>query len=76
MKTLKKLTTKALDNHGHLYDVEIQDSDGGPVLRILETPGGWYVNTVASHEGPILSIDFGLNWNCINFDEILAEALA
>jgi hypothetical protein len=51
------------------------------VLRITGTPGGWYMSTLlggdkyaTAHVGSTISIDFGQDWNCINFDEVLAEA--
>lgn len=69
----KQLTTQARDNHGYRYDVEIQDIDSKPVLRILGTPGGWFYTDVRNH-GQIISLDFGQSWDCVNFDEVLREA--
>lgn len=80
---MKTLTTKATDNHGHSYDVTLIQVQHGKfdkkdwVLRMLNTPGGWYMTTL--EEKPIEStiyLDMGQNWTCTNFDAVMAEAQA
>lgn len=50
------------------------------VLHITTTPGHWYMSTLLEEDrhgrtmGKVISIDFGQNWNCINFDEVMKEA--
>ena len=73
---MKILTTKALDNHGHSYEVHLRESKGEWVLHITTTPGQWYMSTLASFRGDRLSIDFGQKWDCINASAILTEARA
>lgn len=77
------LNTRAIDNHGHSYEVRLLRSDyekiPSLVLRILDTPGSWYLKTILGRDGfgpPIrdkISIDFGQNWDCINMDQVMAE---
>jgi hypothetical protein len=58
------------------------------MLCINETPGHWYMVTLldpvlgASHghwDGPnpskVISIDFGQDWTCVNFDEVMLAAI-
>jgi len=73
---IQKLNTKAIDNHGNRYDVELQTRENDkPVLRILGTPGGWYLNGLQNKTlRDVISIDHGQGWDCINLQEILAEA--
>lgn len=77
------LDTKAQDNHGHEYMVilleQVRPYFDKPdwVLRIVGTPGSWYMTTLEN--GPVkknLSIDFGQGWTCVNFDEVMTEAQA
>lgn len=77
------LKTKALDNHGHRYAVRLvfdhSDIMGWKwLLRIENTPGHWYMSTLLEHGYPRqsgIAIDAGQNWNIINFDEVVAEAI-
>lgn len=72
--TTRKLTTTARDNHGHTYDVEIQTGDNGkPIVKILGTPGQWYYKSLGAYAYDTIALDFGQNWNCINFDEVMRE---
>lgn len=74
-----KLPVKAKDNHGHSYDVVINHDgfrgDKKPVLKIVGTPGSWYMYTLKNHHGNTISIDYGQNWDCINFNEIYKAAM-
>ena len=79
MKTTK-LTTKARDNHGNRYDVEIREENrygrtGRPslVLDIKETPGTWYLEDLASAANQT-AIDYGQDWFCTNMHALRAEA--
>ena len=71
------LKTKAIDNHGHHYDVVIKSSrySKGPVLSIEDTPGQWAIDTLLDRgsypDG--LFIDIGQNWKCGNMNQILDE---
>ena len=77
----KKLKTEALDNHGYRYAVWLLFDHSEPmgwkwILRIDGTPGSWYMSTIL--EGGIrdkISIDYGQRWDCINFREIMQEAI-
>lgn len=78
------LTTKATDNHGHAYKVTLTQVPRGAfakldwTLRIHGTPGGWYMTTLEEkpHRGSVISLDMGQNWDCTNFDVVMAEAQA
>lgn len=78
----RTLTTKARDNHDRTYDVTIRPWGRGGnnklVLDIVDTPGSWFLTTLLSHYDKsckTISIDWGQNWECINFDEIMSEVL-
>lgn len=79
---MKMLKVKAKDNHGYSYDVAVinwSDRDANPILRIMGTPGSWYFSTLRNRAFPertSISLDWGQNWDCINFDEILAAVTA
>lgn len=77
---MKELNVKAKDNHGHVYDVivfyhaedEVPAHDA--VLKIVNTPGSWYISTLRdSTVDKVISLDWDQNWNIINFDEIKQE---
>jgi hypothetical protein len=84
------LKTPALDNHGHQYSVFLERKsgdgmypttpEGNWILGIEGAPGHWYMGTLLEGEkqghfrGGRISLDFGQKWDCINFDEVLAEA--
>lgn len=80
----RTLTTKATDNHGYSYDVVLTETEHPRfvkkdwVLHIKSTPGQWYMTTLEENpnRGSIISIDFGQNWNCTNFDVLMVEAQA
>ena len=79
--TTQKLQTKATDNHGYEYDVEIQQRpsasarfDMAPVLKIKSTPGGWYMETLENCTDEQIAIDFGQSWYCTNIQALLEEA--
>jgi len=45
------------------------------VLRIHNTPASWYMATLLEGKtGSVIALDYGQNWNCINFDEVMKEA--
>jgi hypothetical protein len=46
------------------------------VLSIENTPGKWYMSTLLESDkySSGISLDFGQNWNCDNFQEVLNEA--
>lgn len=84
----KTLKIKAKDNHGHEYGVELQmwtapnrpmsDSSRDKwILRILNTPGSWYMSTLLeshNHWQYGIAIDLGQGWYCTNFREVMDEA--
>ena len=79
----KTLRTQARDNHGHTYVVELwlknTPSRGKKwVLQIRNTPGSWYMSTLLegnyNEKNSKIWIDFGQNWLCSNFGEVMAEA--
>ena len=72
---MKKLDQHALDNHGNEYEVALKNWCAGIVLSIEKTPGKWYLSTLMRHDGPIISIDNGQNWDCVNFRAVLNCAL-
>lgn len=76
---IKVLKTKAKDNHGYEYEVylEMDPQKMRWVLHIGDTPGHWLMSTLLEnrHFDSVISIDFGQNWNVINFDKIMAEAV-
>ena len=84
------LVNKAKDNHGFQYTVTLTECEiqfkgcAGEdyprkhdfTLRIENTPGQWYMTTLEEkpNRGPVISIDMGQRWDCINFDVIMTEA--
>lgn len=73
---MKELATKAKDNYGYTYDVVVtQAAQPMPILKIVNTPGSWYISTLRNHGSKIISLDWGQNWNCVNFDEIACELI-
>ena len=56
------------------HPVVIQDTVTGPVIQILGTPGSWYLKTLNENPVPMISIDHGIGWTCINIDEIRQSA--
>jgi len=77
MKTTK-LTTKARDNHGNRYDVEIRqernhNGDLAWILDIVGTPASWYLNNLTGIKTRC-AIDFGQDWYCENTGALIAEA--
>lgn len=71
------LNTKAKDNRGREYPVQIKEQDGALVLSIVGTPGQWRLSSLlkdSPQKG--IYIDFGQKWACVNFDEVMREAVA
>lgn len=77
---MKTLTTKARDNFGYEYTVTLTPDSRHLgkdwVLRIVDTPGSWFMTTLEEKPRTTISIDFGAKWDCINFGEVMAEAIA
>lgn len=74
------LTTKAKDNRGKEYPVQIRREaprqeglSARWIFEIVGTPGKWYVHTLLKDRPEALAIH-GLNWGCINMRELLDEA--
>lgn len=75
----------AIDNEGSLWSVVLylMPTDGSPrwVLKILDTPGRWYLGSLLetfmkSHGQPYnLAIDARKGWNVTNIGEILLSAV-
>ena len=55
------------------YPVRIEYRGEKPVLRIVGTPGSWYLDTFMSVKSSALAIDAGQGWACTNVSEIQAE---
>jgi len=76
---IKDLKTKAVDNHGHRYRVylELKPDVMQWVLVIADTPGHWYMSTLLQNPRlrDTIAIDYGQNWNVINFRQIMDEAI-
>ncbi len=68
-----KLTTQAKDNHGHSYDVTVQDRDGDRVLMVDGAPSGWSMDSIMEYTSSVIFFDSGQDWKCTNIQELLAE---
>jgi hypothetical protein len=68
------LETRAVTSGGYVYDVEVSKGKMGWVLRIKDTPGNWYMETLDEYTCPHIAIDFGQDWHCENIQPILKEA--
>jgi len=70
------LPVKAKDNHGYSYNVVIRGTSAKPELKIVGTPGGWYLKDLRAKDGSVpemFAIDFGQNWIWTNVREVMAE---
>jgi hypothetical protein len=85
----KILATKARDNGQKEHQVTLLMNRYGPglsmgkqkldykwILKIENTPAHWYMSTLLEDgkQDKKISI-YGNDWYCINFDEVMAEAL-
>lgn len=68
------LTTKAVDQKGRTYDVELHKQGGHWVVALLGTPGSWRLASVADDSA--VAIDFGSGWAWTNVRPVVAEAKA
>ena len=81
MNTIQ-LSTRANDNHGHDYQVELAQMKHGThakmdwSLRIVGAGGSWFMTTLenASNQSNFLYIDLGSNWYVNNLVAVMAEA--
>lgn len=69
-----RLETRALTSGGYTYDVEVGKGKMGWVLRVKETPGSWYMESLDHCTGDRLAIDWGQGWYLENLQPILKEA--
>ena len=81
MNTIQ-LSTRANDNHGHDYQVELAQVKHGTYakldwsLRIVGAGGSWFMTTLenVSVQSNFLYIDLGSNWYVNNLVAIITEA--
>lgn len=77
--TTKVLTTRAIDNRGKEYKVilELGSQKGVPawILKVVGTPGEWYMSTLLGEEVPeAIAIRFP-DWGILNFSDVMREAV-
>lgn len=89
MTTLKLKTMAIATYQGKTYEHAVTLAKAEPnkwvknsiherdwVLKIVDTPGSWYMTTLEERPHPTIWIDAGAGWDCINFGAVLNEAVA
>ena len=79
----KQLMTAAIDNHRYAYVVTLVEEyrlghdKTDWLLCINGTPGSWFMSTLENHSAalPTISILRSENWECVNFDAVMTEAV-
>lgn len=62
----------AYSNAGYSYPVFVANENGRDVIYLVGAPSGWYLDSVTARSWPNgIALDFGQNWYCINFQEVL-----
>lgn len=66
----KTAPVKAKDNKGREYDVVLSYKNGKKHVKVVGTPGGWYLDSIMDVQGP-LAIDLGQGWGWMNVQEVI-----